>query len=185
MGPFATATEFFEVLGLPVPDDMARIQALLDSASAKIRGAGGQVYSQVLNDVIELGPTSARSLYLPEHPVTAITQILVKGVSVLTKIDFTALGRIVHGATPADYSLEGWPDGATVTYTHGYAETDEKFKQIKSICIEAAAEAFLHDPSQSGLLGGAVAETVGWIPRVFLTQEHKSTLMGLGMVGVG
>ncbi|MGH2374665.1 MAG: hypothetical protein ACRDIC_14515, partial [bacterium] len=79
-GPFATATEFFEWTGLQVPDDMARIQALLDAASAKIRRYTGQILSEVTADVVVVQPSDRPVLILPERPVTAVTTVLVSGV---------------------------------------------------------------------------------------------------------
>ncbi|MGH2373265.1 MAG: hypothetical protein ACRDIC_07270, partial [bacterium] len=129
-------------------------------------------------DVVVVQPSDRPVLILPERPVTAVTTVLVSGVA-FTAFTFQANGILRRNAE------DDWTVAATVTYNHGYTETSDEFKATKAICIEAAADAFLHDPSQSNLMGGAFAETVGWIPRVFLTQEHKSNLMDLGKVVVG
>src|SRR6266508_427193 len=137
MGPFATAAEFCEWTGLPVPSDLARVQALLDSASAMIRGATGQTLSIVAGDTAILGPTGTFWLFLPQAPVTAITSITVDAVVLSpTKYVFTELGQV----TRTDSQV--WSDDATIVYDHGYAETTEEFKRIRTVCIEAVKRAY-------------------------------------------
>jgi hypothetical protein len=74
-GPFATAQELCEWTGMPVPDDLARTQALLDSASAAIRRFTGQTLSEVTSDIVTLEPVtgsramaSSTMVLRPPHP---------------------------------------------------------------------------------------------------------------------
>lgn len=183
--PFATAAEMAQFANMNLPDDLARMQMLLDAASAEIRGATGQVLSTVAADVVELGPTSARSLYLPERPVTEITLLEVSGDPV-TAYSFTPYGQIVHGLTPADYSWENWPFGATVTYDHGHAEDSSEYQRIKTLCIEVALRAFtMNERSASEVLGSTVMESAGYAPEIFLTPGERMSLLGFAPVGVG
>jgi hypothetical protein len=187
--PFATAQELGQFIGLTPPADLSRMQAFLEAASAEIRGHLGQTVSQVAADVVTLGPTSKRTLYLPERPVTAITTVLVSGVAV-TAYSFTEDGNIVHGLTPAAYSQESWPFGATVTYDHGYAETSDEYKRIKTVCLEVAANAYtLNSQGASEMLGGPdganAVESAGWAPAIFLTPSQRRDLTQFDPIGVG
>jgi len=183
-GPFATATEFCEFIGLPVPNDLARIQAHLGLASAVIRRYCDQVLSVVTNDVVTLPPVRGSTLILPERPVTAVSSVLVNGSSV-TDFWFTAAG-ILHRGTVTGTIGESWVYGATITYTHGYAETTDEFHAIKTVCMEAASRAYtLNERSASEAMGSTLMESAGYSPEVFLTQGEKRDLADLGKVGIG
>lgn len=183
--PFATAEEMSAYANMPIPADLARMQLLLRLASAEIRAYTGQVLSTVAADVVTLGPTAKRTLYLPERPVTAITTVLVSGVAV-TAYSFTEDGNIVHGATPAAYSQESWPNGATVTYDHGYAEFSTEYERVKDVAIEVALNAFtMNERGVSEVLGTTVLETSGYSPAIFLTPEQKRKLDELEVASVG
>jgi hypothetical protein len=185
--PFATAAEMAQFSNMTVPEDLARMQMLLDAASAEIRGQTGQVLSTVAADVVTLGPTSVRTLYLPQRPVTAIITVVVKGVTLAsTDYSFSSYGHLVHGGTPADYSTKTWPDGATVTYDHGYAEFSTEYQRIKTICIEVALRAFtMNERSASETLGMTVLESGGYSPEIFLTAGERMSLMNFDPIGVG
>jgi hypothetical protein len=190
-GPFATASEFCEWTGMAVPSDLSRLQALLESASALIRGETGQVLSKVTGDVLVVQPefdavfgrrnppprAIGDVIYLPERPVTAVT-MTVQAVS------FTAFAFTLDGVV---YRTDGhwWDYPATITYDHGYAETSEAFRQVRAICIEAAARAFtLNERSASEAMGSTLMESAGYAPEVFLTEGERRSLPGL-MVGIG
>jgi len=191
MGPFATATEFCEWTGMPLPQDLARLQALLDSASSLIRGETGQVLSEVTDDVIvvqpEFDPVFGRRnpppramgdvIYLPERPVTAVA-IEVDAVA-FTDFGFTSEGVV--------YRTDGswWDKAAEITYSHGYAETSQEFGQLRAICIEAASRAYtLNERSASEAMGSTLMETAGYAPEVFLTEGERQSLPGT-MAAVG
>jgi len=177
MGPFATATEFCEWTGMAIPPDLSRLQTLLSSASALIRGITGQTLSKVTADQITLEPTYGYWLFLPEAPVIAIDGIIVDAVPITT-YTFTMAGKITR--------TDGkWMDNVTVTYTHGYEETSQEFLQIKMVCIEAASRAYtLNERSASEAMGSTLMETAGYAPEVFLTQGEMQSLPGtLAAVG--
>src|SRR6266498_5323583 len=106
-GPFSTATEFCEWTGIPLPSDLSRLQALLDSASSLIRGYCGQTISQVIGDQVTVPPAynlttgllnplpraEGEQILLPERPVTAITGLTTNGVA-FTAYSFTKEGII-------------------------------------------------------------------------------------------
>jgi hypothetical protein len=170
IGPFATATEFCEFTGFALPDDLARLQANLMLASSKIRNYCDQVLSFVEDDVITVYPTASTFLSLPERPVVEVSDVDVNGVTVT---DFYITPRGIRSGSVASAG-SAWSSGATVTYSHGYAETDPEFGVFRSICIEAAARAFTM--SERPAQGGALVESVGFAPQVFLTEDDKVQL---------
>jgi hypothetical protein len=189
-GPFATATEFCEWTGMAIPSDLARLQQLLTSASAMIRGESGQTLSQVIGDVLIVQPeydatfgwrnpyprASGGVIYLPEAPVTACT-IVVDAVS-FTAFTFNADGVVQRTDGKA------WTKAATITYTHGFAETSEDFKTIKSICIEMVKRAYTGDERGTAFSqGGIPVETVGFPTALFITESERQSLPGLAAVG--
>jgi hypothetical protein len=189
MGPFATAEEYFEWIGQPKPADLAREQAVLDSASSLIRGHTGQILSQVVGDVIIVQPefdetTGRRNppprawgdvIYLPELPVTAVT-ITVDAVA------FTAFGFTSEGTVYRTDS-NNWTSPATITYSHGYAETSREFGEIRTICMEMADRA-LRSP-EAPLSFEPSEETIGWRTRMFLDEQQRMRLPWLGAVPIG
>jgi hypothetical protein len=180
--PFAAATELCEWTGMPVPDDLARIQALLDSASAAIRRFTGQTLSEVTSDIVTLEPVNGDTLILPQRPVTAITALTVLGIA-YTNYRFKSNGLIHNGATPTTSEGAFWSNGATVTYSHGYAETSDEFKDIKAICLEMADRALRSPEAPSSFEPSE--ETIGWRTRLFLDEQQKSRLLNLGGIPIG
>ena len=180
--PFATATELCEWIGLAVPSDLARLQSILGSASAVIRSHCDQRLSEVTDDVVVLRASERTTLILPERPVTSILTVVANGVTLspTTGYNFTLhSGTIAAEGTP-------WTYGATVTYSHGYAETTDGFEAIKTICMEAASRAYtLNERSASEAMGSTLMESAGYAPEIFLTQGEKWKLADFGKVGVG
>jgi len=189
MGPFATAEEYYEWIGQSKPSDLARTQALLDAASSLIRGFSGQVLSQVANDVIVVAPefddtTGRRNppprawgdvIYLPELPVTAVS-IVVDAVT-FTAFGFTAEGTVYRTDTKA------WTSPATITYSHGYAETSSEFSEIRTICMEMVDRALRSPEAPSSFEPSE--ETIGWRTRLFLDEQQRMRMPWLGAVSVG
>jgi hypothetical protein len=167
---------------MPVPNDLARTQALLDSASAAIRRFTGQTLSEVTSDIVTLEPVNRDTLILPQRPVTAITALTVLGVA-YTNYRFESNGLIHNGATPTTSQGVFWSNGATVTYNHGYAETTDEFKDIRTICMEMTDRAL--SSREAPATFGPSEETIGWRTRLFLDEQQKSRLLDLGRVGVG
>jgi hypothetical protein len=172
-GPFATATEVCEWSNMAVPNDLSRLQSLAASASSVIRAYCNQTLSQVVGDVITVYPTSSSFLSLPERPVTAVTQVLVNGVAT------TAYYIVPRGLRSGTVVSPGsaWTQGATVTYTHGYAESTDAFKAIQAVCIEMVKRAYTADESGQAIAHGNIPmETIGFPTTLFLTQDNKETL---------
>jgi hypothetical protein len=177
--PFATATEFEEITGVEVGTDLSRIQSILDLSSAMIRRYLDQDVSQVIGEQEVFQETDREWLLLTQRPVTAITELTVEG-SAFTDYRFERWGQ-VFTTTGAD-----WTYGATVTYTHGYTETEPEFLAVKAVCIDVASRAYLMNrQGESESFGPAAMQSVGWAPSLFLTQDNMHRLMDLGKVGVG
>ncbi len=173
IGPFAIATEFCEFTGIQPPADLARLQAQLLMASSVMRSYCQQTLSVVTDDQITVYPTASTFLSLPERPVTAVAGVLVDGAP------FTAFYIVPRGLRSGSVASPGsaWTRGATVTYSHGYAETDPEFSTLRTICIESAARAFtMNERSASEAMGSTLMESAGYSPEVFLTQGEKETL---------
>jgi hypothetical protein len=189
-GPFVTAAEYSEWTGMPLRDDLSRIQSVLATASALIRGEVGQTLSVVTGDVIVVQPeydatTGRRSvapraiadvIYLPEGPVTAVA-ITVAAVA------FTAFTFNAEGVVQRTDGL-AWTAPATITYTHGYAETSEEFQRIREVCMAATARA-IQGPTEGPEFGGIAPEAIGWATQVFLTEGERAMLPRPLSVGVG
>jgi len=172
-GPFATATELAEWTGLPLPPDLSRLQALLNSASGIIRAHCYQTLSVVVDDVFTAYPTVSSFLSLPERPVTAVDTVTVNGVAT------TAYYIVPRGIRSGTLQAPGaaWTSGATVTYTHGYPEGSEAFETFRSVCIEMAKRAYTADEKGQALfLEGIPAETVGFPTSLFLTPSNRDAL---------
>ena len=182
-GPFATATEFCEFTGMTLPTDLARLQSMLDMASSIIRRYCDQELSVVSAEQVVLPPIAGTTLILPERPVTAVSSVLVN-VAPVTDYWFEPSGLLHRGAITGTVGGP-WTNGATVTYTHGYAETTPEFGTLRTICIESASRAFtLNERSASEAMGSTLMESAGYSPEVFLTQGEKLLLADFGKVGI-
>ena len=175
--PFATAGELAQYIGSAEPSDLSRVQQLLELASSTIRSFCSQTLSVVVDDVVTVYPTASTLLTLPQRPVTAVSSVMVDGVA---ETDFYVMPRGIRSGTLASPG-SAWASGATVTYSHGYAESTEEYKTIKSICLAAASRAYtMNERGQSevlgGLSGGSVLESAGYAPDIFLTPGEQRTL---------
>ena len=176
MDAFATASELAMLTGTPDQEDLSREQFLLDLASSTIRAWCDQVLSVVVEDVFTAYPTASTFLSLPERPVTEVSFVVVNG---LAKTDYY-ISPARTGIRSGTVSAPGaaWTEGATVTYSHGWAEDTEEYGTIKSICLSAATRAWsMNFANASVAMGNQLMETAGYGPEVFLTPGEKDSLM--------
>ena len=176
-GPFATATEFCEWSGMAIPSDLARLQSLLDSASSLIRGYAGQTLSSVLNDTVTLYPRVGEfALFLPEHPVVAIDSVTVDGTLLASsKYVFEDMGEVVRIDGLA--WIDDWTESVVIQYDHGYAETSDEFKQIKTVCMQVVKRAYTQDETGQAISqGGIPIDTAGFPMALFLTSAEEYML---------
>lgn len=171
--PFAAAAELALLTGTPNNDNLAREQFLVETASSMIRSFCHQELSPVVGDVVTVYPTASTLLTLPQRPVTAVSQVLVNGVATTS---YYVVPRGIRSGTVASPGA-AWVSGATVTYSHGYAESTEEYKTIKSVCLSVASRAYTMNRDGASLaLGNTVMDTAGFGPEVFLTPGEKETL---------
>jgi len=183
--PFATAGELSQLIGNPEPTDLARMQLFLNLASSLIRGYTEQELSAVTADVVVFEPTWDTALYLPERPVTAVTGVSSNNVAI-TDYRLVDERKLFRGLNPNVTTSADWSLGATVTYNHGYDEATEAYKQLKTICLEAASRAYtLNERSASEAMGSTLMESAGYAPEVFLTMGEKIELDQFRPVRVG
>lgn len=196
----ATLDDVAAVAGaIPVADE-DRVTRLLEMVSADVIGETGQLFAQVIDDVLIVHPHDGY-IRLPQHPVTDVASVVING----TTIDPAAYEWKANGVllvvSPAGMSYEtsfynvpnwqwpssgdiGWPPLATtVTYTHGYVD-GEYPSDIARVVAEVASTTYLHGPvpvqSENEAIDGysdgktylhpAATGTMGW------SASHKRTL---------
>lgn len=149
--------------------EQARVEALLDDASALIRAYTRQDFDQTAGDEIVLRPVGSR-LRLPQRPVTAVTSVVALGGGVIPDltlpagtwtwdgvdlVDVWPLDSRVWVSLPEAWSDAGWPvDTYRVTYSHGYAQVPADVVAV--VC--GMVNRVLLSPS---LVEGLVQERIG------------------------
>lgn len=137
--------------------DLAAAELALRRASGKVRRYTRQTISLVVDDVIVRIPEYGTDLELPQRPVVSVASVEIGGEPVT---DWTLVGdRLVRAC--------GWPDGATITYTHGYAEIPDDIQDVvlslagmrmtnvrglRSLAIDDYTETFATETIGSGSL---------------------------------
>ena len=142
-------------------------------SSSLMRSYCDQALSLVEDDVVTVYPRASTLLTLPERPVTEVSEVEVGGV---VTTDFYVVERGIRSGTVAS-SGSAWTSGATVTYSHGYAETTSEFGMFRTICMDSAKRAYSSD--ETGIAtghGSAIMETAGFPLQVFLTPGEKEML---------
>lgn len=138
--------------------DTATATLLLQAATAVVQATVGQRLVQVANDVVALDldeNDSGPYLDLPERPVTAVTTVLVGGTAVTDyspQLRRNRLWRAYGWRSPLTY-YPSQPSQVTVTYSHGYAPTDQRLQLARSATLQLAASAYANP-------GGAIREQI-------------------------
>ena len=179
MASFATAAELETFTGGAITDT-ARATALLAYVSDWIRAFSGQTLSQVAGDTVVFGQSGVELLALPQHPVTAVTSVLVDAVAV-TNFVWTRWGNLY--LLPAAYWT--FTDHVQVTYDHGFATTDPEYQMIKTACLNAASRLWTINKAPQFDQFGNPTEAAGFGPEMFLSLAERELLMDLGNVAVG
>lgn len=120
----ATVAQLEARLGHAV--DAIRATALLEDASAVIRGYTGQHFSRVVGDVVTL-PVTRGLLVLPQRPADKPTAIAnIDGVAIPASAWYWGGVGVVEFGSPSwvanGPSRTGSPRTVMVTYSHGYPE---------------------------------------------------------------
>lgn len=138
MPSFASPDDLAALLKKPfTAQEREQALRLLAGATARIRAVTDQWISEVEGDVWVTDAPADRVLWLPQRPVSTVTQVLVDGVAVT---DWRLRGsRLVRSCA--------WWDGCgpvpelQVTYTHGYKDGDERLDLAVDACMAFAAAA--------------------------------------------
>lgn len=139
-----------------VGSEEARVEALLDDASASVRAYTGQHFELVENDEIRL-QVRRGIVTLPQRPVVAVTSVAdVDAVDVTYQWD--AGDRLNLNVTPLNaWEIEPRRNRVTyvdVVYTHGYETIPE---DIVRIVCNMALRAFGVPAESSGLQQESIA----------------------------
>lgn len=153
--------------------DTATATLALQAATAVVQAITGQRLVQVVGDVQVLdlddydgGPY----LLLPERPVTAVSAVSVGDTVVTdysTQLSRSRLWR-TYGWRSALTVYPAQPSTVTVTYSHGYAPTDQRLQLARAVTLSLAGVAYTN-PS------GAVREQ---IDDYAVAYDAASTRMG-------
>ena len=150
---FCTVSDLEAVLHLEIPAErVAAAQFAIRAATAAIQGYCHQVLAEVVRDQVTLDvPVGCTRLFLPELPVTAVTEVVESGTVLVDGEDYV-LGQ--HGVLHRLGAY--WAPGigtVVATYTHGYAELPA---DIVAVCARAAARTY-----QAGLRAAELAGVPG------------------------
>lgn len=145
----ATAADLAAVLQVDVADiPSATATLLLECATAVVQqAAGGQRIIQVVGDTAELLGTTDSWLDLPQIPVTAVTSVVLDGVTLTagTAASATTTYRLVGNRL---WRYDGWqnyvgvPSDVVVVYTHGYAAGAQQLQLGRNACLSLAKAGF-------------------------------------------
>jgi hypothetical protein len=143
--PFIAPIDLVNYLGRGTISDPGMLIAT-DAACDMVRTVAEQTFNQSTS-TITLDGTGSDTLLLPELPVTRAGTVTVAGGTVTDYVLNTRLGMLVRKTSSTDvdyvnscYSLK-WPRGrqnVTVTYDHGYADTDLP-RDVRMVALSIAS----------------------------------------------
>jgi hypothetical protein len=127
--------------------DTASATLSIEIATGLVQGAAEQRIVRVVDDTVTLDLDEHDCglwLNLPERPVISVGAVLV-GATAVT--DFTTQlrrGRLYRAYGWRSATLPSWsaPSTVTVTYTHGYADGDQKLQSARAATFALAAVAY-------------------------------------------
>lgn len=167
-------------------EDVPRVTRLIELASGVARReAGGQTISAVAGDVITLAGTYESEMWLPQRPVTALTSIVVDGITVISSTyKWTRQGRLYR--TSYDREIPDWrswgpwgtPDSeVVVTYDHGYADVPE---DIALVVAEMVSNRISNPDSLRNIavedFSQGFVQPIGEPLSFGMTDKHRETL---------
>lgn len=143
MADFATLSDVaaFLQIAITTPTQIAAVNRALTEASETVRNYCHQLIDLVEDDEITLDCVGGVRLFLPELPVTEVSEVIEDGETLVIDDDYK-LGQhgILHRVG------QKWVKGiqiVTITYSHGYATIPD---DIIAVTVRAASRAY-----QSGL----------------------------------
>lgn len=132
--PFAVPSELFAFMQDEVDEETARLNLALISGAIRSYCNWSVTAEKVVGQRVRCH-TNSRSLWLPTLHLRSV-EALSFGTSALLadrQFEWTEEGRILL--------LFGWQVGGTytVSYSHGYLDTDPAIDTVKGVCLSAAA----------------------------------------------
>lgn len=147
-------------------EEEARVQALLDDASALVAAFTGQTFDLVEDDEITVRAQGA-VIRLPQRPVTAVSSVVAVGGAGLPDIpladwrwDGLDMIRLGDGYSVINLperwwdDQDGYPGTFRVTYSHGYAKPPPEV-------VSVVCGMVLRTLTAPTTAGGIVSETIG------------------------
>jgi hypothetical protein len=149
--------------------DTATATLLIECATAVVQAAAGnQRILQVVGDVALIMGDSDSWLNLPQVPVTAVSSVMLDGVTLTVGTDYKVFGNRLwrklgwqtNIGWPMDWQWGTWvqwppappssttwftgpePSGVLVTNTHGYATGSQDLQLARSAVLSLASQAY-------------------------------------------
>lgn len=141
MARFATVEELETKLGRQIPEDKrGTAEAALDRATAEVQDMTHQLFEFVEDDVqqIHVDRADICRLNLPQRPVLDIASIKVDGVTV-SGYRFNRYGKVTW---PGGNFWGSYGDAVEVTYTHGYALSEDDIPEENPLGITLLENVF-------------------------------------------
>lgn len=153
---FATPAELASHLQVPEVDTASATLAIEGATGAVQAACGGQRMLPVADDTVTLRG-GARSVWLPQRPVTAVGAVTTISSGVVTArvlgTDYTVFGAELVWAPR--YGV--WPEFVTVTYSHGWTTIPAA---VKGVCLSLAGRLYANPQGLRSETVGAVSWTV-------------------------
>jgi hypothetical protein len=160
-------------------DEAARVQVLLDDASALVQAYTRRTFGPPTTETVVLRE-SAGVVRLPKKPVTAVTSVVLIGVGGVPDITVVGWGWDgldvvdVSGWDSAIVNLPEWvndrawlPSTYRVTYTHGYAQVPP---DVVAVVCGMVGRTMSAPTTQSGIS----SETIG-------SYSYRTSEPGMGV----
>lgn len=178
MADFCTIADLEAFLQISIPYDSEAAARAIQEATNAIKTYCQQEIEQVAGDEITLDCAGGTKLFLPELPVTAVTEVIEDGETLVVDDDYK-LGQygILHriGAK--------WAEGIQIieiTYAHGYAMLPGIVVDVATRAAARAYQAGLRAEEADGVPGVA-SKSLGDYAVTFGSEQ--STGAGEAMLG--
>jgi hypothetical protein len=173
MASFASVAELQTSMGVTFTAGAAadQAQAKLDQATAEMKSYMHQDIAQA-TETVTLDPEDRGVVMLPQFPVTAVTSMVVDGVTlnVTTDVDWYRSGILKRDNSATWGSRR---QTIVVNYTHGYVTIPD---DLKSVC-KARAERLLDNPTAvANEQAGSYSGNYGPVAEEAFTPAEKRTM---------